>query len=524
MKLTSAQKEKLNDFRNAYMEIFNKNNDSYMTLVINTIFDNVEKNYEEFSDDIDKVSITKENDKLNILNPENGYYSLLDFLLNRIFKNIHIFKFNKGNSYEAYKGELTIDPNRYDSYYNKGFSDDFLLQQKRKSIMHESNHAIENKKECDHHPDVSLEIANQLKMILGSKYPINTKFENVSNHAKIPSFEINSSIFDEGLTEMYASLNSGVLRYSLSDSNLRKAIWNHNIKKDSNGKVKTSLQRNGFNGYLYSKYFYQIRALVSKQSIFNSMYFGKKDMIDEFYNKYRDIIDKHEVATNLDIRNTISRFKGNFFENLLKEVGSPYFNQSGIEDVYKYEEVLDSIFLEIFEKEIRTLKYKNDTLVLTLGNMYYDSYSYIENDQLVDSKEKAAYLELYQKANQLNDTLSYKEEINKQESNNKVLAYGIFDVNVISNPDHDMNIIVYLRNGEFEVNQIELNDNNDFNIVKDKNSICKLIEKYLNKHKQELIANSSVINELFNNIETYIPEITISRNNNEYKSGKYGSK
>ena len=104
------------------------------------------------------------------------------------------------------------------------------------------------------------------------------------------------------------------------------------------------------------------------------------------------------------------------------------------------------------------------------------------------------------------------------------MTYGIFDVNVISNPDHDMKIIVYLRNGEFEVNQIELKENNDFTIIKDKNSICKLVEKNLDKHKQELIDNPRSIIELFNNIGTYIPEITISRNNGEYESRSYGSK
>lgn len=532
MKLTSAQKEKLNDFKNAYMQIFNKDNNDYMTLIINTIFDNVEKNYEEFSDEIEKVSVIQENDELNILKPVNGYYSLLDFLLNRVFKNIHKFNFNGGNNglnmYNAYSGLVTINPNRYDSYYSMGFSDDFLLQQKRKSIMHESCHALENKRECDYFSAESLTIANHLKKILEPKYYINTKFENVSDKVRIPPFD-RISILEEGLTEMYASLNSGVLRYSVSDSNLRDAIRNNNVRKDSNGKVTTSLQRNCFNGYKHSKYFYQIRALVSKQSIFNSMYFGKKDMIEEFYEKYRDIINRHELTADISIKNQINCFNGNFFENLLKEIGDLYLTQRGMEDVYKYEKILDSIFLEIFEKEISTLKYKDETLSLTLANMYYDSYSYIENNQLVDSEEKTKYLELYQKVKQKNEILPYKpanlqNESNDNLNNNRVLAYGIFDVNVISNPDHDMKIIVYLKNNEFEVNQIELKDNNDFTIIKEKNSICKLVEKYLNKHKQELIDNPKVITELFNNISTYIPEITISRNSGEYESGSYGIK
>lgn len=537
MKLTIAQREKLNDFRNAYMQIFNPNNEEYTTLVINTIFANVEKNYEEFSDVIGKVSINQENDELNIIRPENGYYSLLDFLLNRVFKNIQMIDTSvHGNGYEFNHKELQLSIGRYDKYYKRFssdgarlFSDDFLMHQRIKSIIHESGHAFQNKRENDRFPQRTQEIRNQLISILKSKYELNNRFANISNSYMRRPFEGNPP-FGEGLNEMYASLFSGILNYNLNDSSLRSGLLNENVRTDSNGRRKTSLRRNCFNGYQQYKYFYQLRSLVSKQSIFNSMYFGKNDMINEFCNTYKEIIGKYETNTDTNIKNELAPTNSNnFFIRLLQTVSVAYNNQYELNQVYKYEKILDSIFIEAFQKKTNSLTTKDNLLQSTLEIMYSDSYVYIENGKAVDSPERIKYYELYQKVKQKNETLPDKK-INSQNSikqnsnSNQVLAYGIFDVNVISNPDHDMKIIVYLRNGEFEVNKIELKDSNDFTIIKDKNSICKLVEKYLNKHKQELIDNPRLIIELFNNICTYIPEITISRNNGEYESGSYGSK
>ncbi|MEE3343771.1 MAG: hypothetical protein VZS44_06755 [Bacilli bacterium] len=144
MKLTREQRNKINDFKNVYMQIFNKDNDDYMRLVIETIFKNVEKNYEEFSDDVHKVSVYDENDGFNILKPYNDYYSLLDFLLNRVFKGIQKISDDE-NSYEDNERNVRLSKKRYDSYKDKGFSDDFINMQKVKSIMHESGHALQHR-------------------------------------------------------------------------------------------------------------------------------------------------------------------------------------------------------------------------------------------------------------------------------------------------------------------------------------------------------------------------------------------
>ncbi len=378
MQLTNSQKERLNDFKN-YMMKFNKN-DEYLTFVIDTIFENVEKNYEEFSDEISKISVQYENDKLNILPPENGYYSLLDFLLNRVFKNILIvsLKPGVGNFYEFVHGELIIDTCRYDEYYKtcnsngeRLFSDDFLLHQKKKSIMHESGHALQCKREkCCDISYFSI-LANQLQSLFGHKYNFNNYFCNISNRFFIIPFGKNS-LLREGLNEMYASLFSGVQGYNLNLS-LAESLYTRNRRKDADGKVRTSAKKNCFNAYSHDRYFYQMRALVSKQSIFNSMYFGKNDMIDEFYNTYKEIINKHVKNADSDIKDQIAYFTDdNIIKILLTHLGSCYLHDKP--EVYKYEKILDSIFLEAFEKKISLLTTKDKLVENTIGNMYNYSY------------------------------------------------------------------------------------------------------------------------------------------------------
>ena len=532
MKLTSVQKEKLNDFKNAYMQIFNPGNDEYMSLVINSIFENVEKNYEEFSDEISMVPVSQENDKLNILKPENGYYSLLDFLINRVFKNMQSIDFlTHGNSYEYNHKKLQLSPGRYDKY-NKRFSndgarlfpEDFLMHQQIKSIMHESGHAIQNKREYDMFPQNTRRIRDLLYSILKSKYNLNNQFNNVSKSYMCGPFGENQ-VFGEGLNEMYASLHSGVLNYNLSNSTLQNGILNENIRTDYDGQHKTSLRRNCFNGYQHCKYFYQLRALVSKRAIFNSMYFGKNDMITEFCDIYKDIINKYETNTDESIKNGLANTNSNnFFVRLLQTVGVAYNNQYQLDKIYKYEKILDNIFIDAFTKRINNLTTKDKLLQSTLGITYSDSYIYIDNGRAIDSEERIKYLKLYKKVEELNKKLPDKSIRNKETSNNQVLAYGIFDVKVIGNSNHDIKIIVYLKNNEFTVNLIELINDSDFTIINEKNSICKLIEKYLNKHKEKLIDNPKMIIELFNSINKYIPEITVSRSERIFKDGSYGRK
>ncbi len=525
MKLTESDKAKLNDFKIAYNHIFNPNNDNYLSLVINTIFLNIEKNYEEFSDDIKTVSIVEENDKLNVIKPVNGHYSLLDFLINRAIKNIQSFEYHPSeetNCYKARVKKVCVRPNRYDRYIDrcnqkgiKYFSDDFIHHQKMKSIIHESGHALQNKRECDFDIPALEEFVRKIRDDLGNKYDFNTSFENISNNDFFKPF--NSEPLMEGLNEMYASLFSGVLNYSTDDSILREGLCVENAVIEYNGKSKTSLRRNCFNGYRHYRYFYLMRSLVSKRSIFNSMYFARNDMMDEFYSRYKDIIDKYELDTDVEIKNEIANYPGNFVERLLKYIGNVYQyhqNTSEYDSICKYEFVLDNIMIEAIERKINSLTVKDPILEETLANAYLDANSYIIDNKYEDSYEKKQY-------NLLHAKLCSMKLPEKQVQSTKTISYGIYNVNIIRNPSNNMKVIVLFKNDNFEVNPIIVTGPNDFEIDSNKNSVCKLIENYLNKFKQSLINNPSGITNMFLNINSFIREITVARSNDQFEDGHY---
>lgn len=81
-------KIKINDFREAYKKIMNPNNSKDINEIIDALFYNVERNYEEYCSTVPYVSANREQYNFHILKPVNGRYSLLDFLLNRAISNV----------------------------------------------------------------------------------------------------------------------------------------------------------------------------------------------------------------------------------------------------------------------------------------------------------------------------------------------------------------------------------------------------------------------------------------------------
>ena len=511
MKLTEKEMIKLNDFKRAFKEILNKNNDKYFSLVIDNTFINIIKFYEEFSDEVKMISVDLENDNLNIIKPVNGNYSLLDFLLNRAVKNIRRIDDNPPNNKCQYQIEtktLRLPKDKFEKYKkrlnssgNRLFTDDFLYHQVIKAIMHESGHALQNKRECDVYLHELEDFARKINSILGNKYDLNTNFSNISGKCFISPFNTNYPLM-EGINEMYASLFSGVLEYDTGNSFLRKGITTYNALSEDNGKKKTSLRRNCFTSYIHSKYFYIIRPLVSKRAIFNSLFLSKNDMLDEFYARYKDIIDKFEATIDPNIIKTISKNQGNFFERLLKYVSASYLGWKRKEDVsglYKYENILDNILIEIYKKVITMPNTNISEIQTTLANAYLDAYSYIEGNKYVSSSEKEGYQQLYSAVKNKSGS-KQTDKVSRMIVNPSTSGYGTYNVNMDKAP-YKMKIMVIYRDGNFEITPI--------NQVK--NDTCMLIERYLNKSKQRLINNPSGVSNILSNFNNFIPSVTITR-------------
>ena len=96
-------KIKINDFREAYRKIMNPNNSKDINEIIDALFYNVERNYEEYCSTVPYVSANREQYNFHILKPVNGRYSLLDFLLNRAISNIDCINPCDENAYDHTK-------------------------------------------------------------------------------------------------------------------------------------------------------------------------------------------------------------------------------------------------------------------------------------------------------------------------------------------------------------------------------------------------------------------------------------
>lgn len=73
--------EKIDDFKKVFVELNNEQNDSNKLVLINALFDNVRKNYEEYKDIFNEIPVEYEPYKYHLIRPSNGRYDLLDFLL-----------------------------------------------------------------------------------------------------------------------------------------------------------------------------------------------------------------------------------------------------------------------------------------------------------------------------------------------------------------------------------------------------------------------------------------------------------
>ena len=138
--ISIEDQKKIYDFREAYRKIMNKDKDERINEVIDGIFYNVECNYRNYQTYVKYVSVEQEPYQYHILQPIDGRYSLLDFLINRAITNIDAIELGGQNGYTNHK-MLMINTLRYDGFIGK-YSEGFIKKSKLKSILHESGHAI----------------------------------------------------------------------------------------------------------------------------------------------------------------------------------------------------------------------------------------------------------------------------------------------------------------------------------------------------------------------------------------------
>ena len=367
MLFSQKESEKINDFKQIARVFLNSENNPEKDKVIAAIFLNIEKYYEEFKDEVPFIPAELESYQYHLLQPINGSYSLLDFLINRALTNIEGIRINDSSNYFDNTKMDKKNTKRYEGYDN--LSKKFIDMQKLKSRLHETSHAI-------HAQDIINDnMYHPGRKCIDNKYKLEQKINHLqkykdrypnlldlSNKKLLSSYSpdyfsqpFNTISSSEGITEMYATLFSGLYNQEL--------YWP--VKIGNNIYVPVP---NYFNGYApFTRFYYHLRNLVSKKSLFSSIFFSTDEAFKEFSeNNSTEITGFWEQSKFLEpeiqeINIARSKFKIEKISTqspedklnvLLMEASYEYMEASPNEVSEEAQLILDKIFLEAYKKKI----------------------------------------------------------------------------------------------------------------------------------------------------------------------------
>lgn len=292
--ISKEDKAKIEDFREVFRMTINPTNNEDINKVVDDLFKNVEYNYAEYKDEVPYISVEQEKYKYHIIQPVNGKYNLLDFLLNRAITNVDSIWITNDNSYGSNK-MLSINHNRYENE-RANFSDAFIEMQYKKTRLHETGHALhalDEKEDNTIHSEKSVDFKKKIQLfneLLGHKYSNLLQISDIEGvsqeiygwHNKHPFVDFT---LDEASTEYFATKYSG-----LYEDNKNDGLSYICQTKDKTEGVMTP---NRFNGYAHgSCLIYHLENLVSKESMFQSMFFVNDKAIEEFVIRYSEQIEK----------------------------------------------------------------------------------------------------------------------------------------------------------------------------------------------------------------------------------------
>lgn len=447
--INQSEQEKLKDFKKLYSFFVNPNQEPILESVVDALFLNVEKFYLEFKDDVPYVSVKDEQYPFHLLQPKDGKYQLLDFLINRAITNAERIVIGKENCFDASK-VVEIDADRYKRYENS-HPKQFIDKQKLKSKLHETSHALKGidyvNDGCIHLSKANLgKGALQKRIItaqnaLGRKYLNLLKLNKVNNAKEKFSSEylassFNDTICSEGSTEMYAVLFSGLISETA----------NVGMTKVGNGKYV--ICPNKFNGYSpFQRFFYHLRNNVSKEAMFSSLFLGTQAALVEFaQNNAKEIeiaweqssgIKKHiEKMNTFRRQNQITEIPTDTpvdkLKALLLQASYDFIYSKNIKSTTEEsQEILDKLFLSSYKKKISTSSYTPEEMKNQLGIAF--NLSVVQYDPItklsISPPVRKEYLELYKKMQTICEMLSTSQT--QKYSNQKTsYVHGMSDAEI----------------------------------------------------------------------------------------------
>lgn len=436
MTISNSDREKLNDFKLMFKQLINLNNDQNIDEVIEALFFNIEKYYLEFGDSIKSIPVRFEPYKFHILQPVDGRYSLLDFLINRAFSNICEIEFHSSK----------IDPNEYSNdksirlnfeEFIKSFNDDEfdvnygLKEAELLLMLHETGHALQaldTKDDNRIHEHVNKQILSLLQKVTFINRKLGHKYSNILKESSINRVETLNTIVAtwmfkcplkhpfcdnsnlcEGLNEMYATLFSG-----LYDDDKNFVL--RDIDKDEGYYVMAPDFQIEYSKF--TRFYYYLRCLCSKESLFMTTFLAGDVVLKEFASQYGSIIDywwNHEACCDIrkivedtnesNKKHNIELLPVNTSEGKLKillEYAAKYVVDNKNENKNLFvdaQSILDWIFFKAFEQRAMSNNYNYDEFLKQLRVAYNSQIVVLEIGRrgLRPSKPKQEYEKLIQK-------------------------------------------------------------------------------------------------------------------------------
>lgn len=145
--LSIEERQKIFDFQKTFNQTINPDNDEEIRFVTFLSFLVISKVYLNYKDTCPVVSIKDDSYAYYVIQPTNGKYQLLDYLINKLIDGIHSIELgnNKNNEYNYGHKILSLNSTRYDSTKFDDYIKNSNLEKSKlylKSIAHELGHAI----------------------------------------------------------------------------------------------------------------------------------------------------------------------------------------------------------------------------------------------------------------------------------------------------------------------------------------------------------------------------------------------
>ena len=258
------------------------------------IIETLNNTYNDYKDVIKFIPLGKDNCSEYIIKPQNGRYSLEDFLINRLLRNISMIEFREQiimsqSEYDYHFGLVSIDKARLQTQLED-------VGQKRKIVAHELLHGLKtqfvdnNIFRSEEYFKLKERIKKQrAEEVNDFNYNIGHGQNGICSHCGLTQNQsylklMNKSdqLYDtENLDEIFNELDA----IRASKDTYKKA------KQFNNGLCVIIKNPESSNAYI-TNYAYIMERLLDKETLFAGMYIEPQMMFDQINKLYTDIFDK----------------------------------------------------------------------------------------------------------------------------------------------------------------------------------------------------------------------------------------